>query len=179
MPLRQPAPDPGVMDRAPELDGGAKVGASVREAGAAAAPVAKVRPAEAPAPAQLHGLERAIERAEMRQVGNAAEVQLWMRTDQLGKVAVRLMERAGLIEVAVRAANPVTRGWLAEGLPALVDSMRERGFDVRDSGPTALAAPDWWAQDRHGRQPGQGRDDKKRRPEQEPAEFSLNPGDVS
>jgi hypothetical protein len=101
-----------------------------------------------------------------------------MRPEHLGKVAVRLVERAGVVELAVRAETPAARSWLAEGLPTLVDGLRERGFEVSPAGPAHPTALDWWAQDRHGARHQQHRDGHKRR-SQPTAVFSLEPGEVS
>jgi flagellar hook-length control protein FliK len=101
-----------------------------------------------------------------------------MRPEHLGKVAVRLVERAGVVELAVRAEAPAARGWLAESLPALVDGLRQRGFEVSPAGTAHHPALDWWAQDRHGARHQQPRDGHKRRGEP-PTVFSLEPGEVS
>jgi hypothetical protein len=88
------------------------------------------------------------------------------------------VERAGIVELAVRAEAPAARGWLAEGLPALVDGLRERGFEVNPASSSGQTALDWWAQDRHGSRQQQPRDGHKRRREP-PLVFSLESGEVS
>ena len=143
------------------------------ETGPRAAPAAS----DPPRPAQLHGLERAIERAELRQSPGTAEVNLWMRPEHLGKVAVRLVERAGVVEVAVRAETSSARGWLAEGLPTLVESMRERGFEIRQTGRGTETGLDRWAQDQQNGGQGRPRDGRRSGEHDNAGVFSLETGD--
>jgi hypothetical protein len=126
----------------------------------------------------LHGLERAIERAELRPSASAPEVHLWMRPAHLGKVAVRLVERAGVVEVAVRAETPAARGWLAEGLPALLDDLRARGFGIQEAGRPGETGIDWWAQQRPDARREPGRREPSRRRSGRTV-FSMQTGESS
>ena len=197
---RSPAPAPRQSPRwTAEVAEVAEAAPPAAESKAPARPLPSSRPSEAPAPepvsaraavegspkpqpspqpAQLHGLERAIERAELRQSSGSSEINLWMRPEHLGKVAVRLVERAGVVEVAVRAETSSARGWLAEGLPTLVDGLRERGFEINHALRGAETGLDWWAQDRQGGKQQQPHDGQKRRG-RETAVFSLEPGEPS
>lgn len=163
-----PAPEPAIQERPGVLKPARTLS---EEASTAPDPPPRPAPAGQSGPAleepepksapQLHGLERAIERAAWRQSGAASEVNLWMRPEHLGKVAVRLVERAGAVEVAVRAESPAARGWLAEWLPTLVEGLRERGFEVQPAVRDGGVALDWWAQERRGG--GQGQDSGRKR----------------
>jgi hypothetical protein len=134
-------------------------------------------PPPSPGPPELHGLERAIERAELRQSPQTSELNLWMRPEHLGKVAVRLIERAGVVEIAVRAETSLARSWLAEGLPGLFDRLHERDFETRPALRGAEAGLDGRSQD-HPERHRQARDGQKRR-DREAALFSLEPGETS
>lgn len=135
-------------------------------------------PPSSPGPPELHGLERAIERAELRQSPQTSELNLWMRPEHLGKVAVRLIERAGVVEIAVRAETSLARSWLAEGLPGLFDRLHERDFETRPALRGAEAGLDGRSQDHPEGRRQQARDGQKRR-DREAALFSLEPGETS
>jgi len=136
-------------------------------------------PPPSAAPAELHGLERAIERAELRQSPQTSELNLWMRPEHLGKIAVRLIERAGVVEIAVRAENSLARGWLAEGLPTLFDRLHERGFETSPALRGAEARLDARPEDQPDGRRQQWRDGQKRRDHREAEIFSLEPGETS
>jgi flagellar hook-length control protein FliK len=135
-------------------------------------------PPPSPGPPELHGLERAIERAELRQTPQTSELNLWMRPEHLGKVAVRLIERAGVVEIAVRAETSLARSWLAEGLPGLFDRLHERDFETRPALRGAEAGLDGRSQDHADGRRQQARDGQKWR-DREAALFSLEPGETS
>ena len=106
-------------------------------------------------PAQVHGFEQTIERASLRQNGPASEVNLWMRPEHLGKVVVRLIERAGVVEVALRAESAGARQLLSEALPSLVGSLDEKGWQVTRARAGSETALDWFAQGHGQRRQGE------------------------
>jgi hypothetical protein len=89
---------------------------------------------------------------------------------------VRLVERAGVVEVAVRADASAARGWLTEGLPGLVEGLRERGFEVNQplQDQTGLK---WWSQDRQGSR--HQREGEKHRASHQRTVFTLESGEPS
>jgi len=206
-PERDPAPPPAARRSAPPVERATVLGKSEpaepappgNQAETPVRPVRLIPPVEAPVsppaplraaagdpppppppqPAQLHGLERAIERAELRQSPQTSELNLWMRPEHLGKVAVRLIERAGVVEIAVRAESSLARGWLAEGLPTLFDRLHERGFETGPALRGAEAGLDGRSQDHPDGRRQQSRDGQKRRDHREAALFSLEPGETS
>ena len=197
-PERHPAPPPAAprsvslveraMAREPDLPGN-QIETPLRSVRPAVeAPVPQPAPLRAsgdppgpppsPGPPELHGLERAIERAELRQTPQTSELNLWMRPEHLGKVAVRLIERAGVVEIAVRAETSLARSWLAEGLPGLFDRLHARDFETRPALRGAEAGLDGRSQDHLEGRRQQARDGQKRR-DREAALFSLEPGETT
>ncbi len=206
-PDRAPAPPPAARHNAPSLERALVLEKSdpaepAPPANPAETPVRPVRltvPVEAPVPqpaplraaagdppppppssepAELHGLERAIERAELRQSPQISELNLWMRPEHLGKVAIRLIERAGVVEIAVRAETSLARGWLAEGLPTLFERLQERGF-AASALRGAEAGLEGRTEDHPDGRRQQWRDGQKRRDRHETTLFSLEPGETS
>ena len=97
------------------------------------------RPATLPAtgrrPAEQAGPPAtAIETATLAKAANRNTLQIQTRDEQLGRVVIRLTERAGLIKAMVRTDGTRSRELLAQQLPALVESLVRRGFETRHDG---------------------------------------------
>ncbi len=60
------------------------------------------------------------------------QVKLMLRPERLGEVEVDLKMRAGELDAAFRAANPVTRDLLNDGLPRLREVLAGAGMDIAD-----------------------------------------------
>ncbi len=136
-------------------------------------------PAYQPA-ARLEGLAvravEVIERAELRPSPRGAEVQLLLRPENLGRVAVRLIERDGVVEMTVRSDSQPARSLLGESLPSLIEAMNDRGWEIsrleRGRGDVFV----WSSTHEQGRQQrgGQQQRDQQHQPAGQPeAEFSL------
>ena len=116
------------------------------------------------------GREPIVELAALRSTPRSSQVQLLLHTEPLGRVAVRLVERAGLVEVAVRSSNHILKTMLSDSLPSLIGSLTQRGFDAS---PVATrggeAGLGWWTAEeqarggRQDRQPG-NREQRRGRP---------------
>jgi flagellar hook-length control protein FliK len=62
---------------------------------------------------------------------SGSEVQrlnLLLQDDRLGRIALRMVDRAGLIHAVVRTDGTRVAQLLSESLPALVDSLAQRGL---------------------------------------------------
>jgi len=55
-----------------------------------------------------------------------------LHDDRLGRVSLNLTERAGLIDLMVRADRPATVRTLQDSLPALVEQLAQRNFRAED-----------------------------------------------
>jgi flagellar hook-length control protein FliK len=112
-------------------------------------PEAVARPAEAesrPAAAasEASAPDAMVERAALHMSASGNTIELLLRAEHLGRVAVRLIERAGVIEVAVRSDSQPLRTLLAESLPSLVQTLDERGWQVARSAAGGETGLNWW-----------------------------------
>jgi hypothetical protein len=69
-----------------------------------------------------------METADFDRREDQTRFQLVLRDDRLGRVSLNLTERAGLIDLMVRADRPATARTLQDSLPALVDSLAQRNL---------------------------------------------------
>jgi hypothetical protein len=81
-----------------------------------------------------------------------------MEDDRLGRIALRLVDRAGLIHAVVRTDGARTAQVISESLPALLESLSQRGL------PSSWALPPSSGSD----QPPGSRPDQQRRQRQSP-----------
>jgi hypothetical protein len=84
---------------------------------------------------------------------NGSRLSLLMDDDRLGRIALRMIDRAGLIQAVVRTEDTATTQALQDSLPQLLESLSHKGM-----------AASWHAGGDDGRaysngegQPGQGR----------------------
>jgi len=135
-----------------------------------------VDPTPAAAAERVDRVERLVEMGQLRSSGGSSRVELLVHPDSFGRVAVRLLERGGLIEVAVRSDSPRLQALLGEGLPSLVAGLEDRAWQVRGLEQGEGAMPDWFAGREQGRQGSQDRRGSPERRQQDPEEgFSLEP----
>ncbi len=130
---------------------------------------------------QPQEFEPAIEKATLRPATGGSELQLLLRPEHLGRVAVRLIERGGLVEVAVRTDNHALKNLLAETLPSLVDGMHRQGFQISRVAPGEGDSPlGWWTAEEQAGRGGRERHPQRRpaRPGQPAQAFALE-GDLS
>ncbi len=76
------------------------------------------------------GLNPAVERACVSSTPAGSRIDLLLRPEGLGRVAVRLVERGDRLEVAVRSESQPAKSLLAESLPSLVEGLRRQGWDI-------------------------------------------------
>ncbi len=129
--------------------------------GAVRVPAVRAEAAEQP-----RGAEPLVDMASVRSSRGSSEVQLLLRPEALGRVAVRLVERAGQLEVAVRSDNQPLRALLTDSLPSLIHGLHERGWEVSRPEYAGREASSWWlAQDQGSRrqQEQPRRDEAERR----------------
>jgi hypothetical protein len=78
-----------------------------------------------------------LEAAELDPRPERTQFRLVLRDDHLGRVSLSLTERAGLIDLMVRADRRATVRTLQDSLPVLVDQLTQRQFRA----DTAAYAP--------------------------------------
>ena len=99
--------------------------------------------------------ERIVEIAEMRQQAAGQELNIVFRDDALGRVGVRLAERAGIVQTLIRSDNHQGAKIIGSSLPALLESLSERGMQLSShSNPYTGDEPNHRAFDHHA---GRGR----------------------
>lgn len=75
-----------------------------------------------------------VETALLERTHEQQALQLQVRDEKLGRVVIRLTERAGLIDAMVRTDGVRSRELLGQQLPLLVESLVRRGFETRHEG---------------------------------------------
>lgn len=90
------------------------------------------KPADRPSPAVFDRLEAALEQP----AADGRRLRVVVHDDQLGRVSVRLVERAGLIDAMLRADRPEAARVLADSLGSLAESLTRRGLEFRETDPS-------------------------------------------
>lgn len=99
--------------------------------------------------------ERIVEIAEMRQQAAGQELNIVFRDGALGRVGVRLAERAGIVQTLIRSDNHQGAKIIGSSLPALLESLSERGMQLSShSNAYTGDEPNYRAFDHHA---GRGR----------------------
>jgi flagellar hook-length control protein FliK len=115
--------------------------------------------AEAPPPVlpRVVATDEPVPRSErfeitpLRAAPGTSELQLLVRPESLGRVTVRLIERGGVVDIAVRSETSAARAVLAESLPSLLEGLEQRGWQIDRLGATNQSALDWWTAGHHRR----------------------------
>jgi flagellar hook-length control protein FliK len=87
-------------------------------------------PAEEPQGAQ----NAKVDLAMLQKKSGSHQMDLWLRDNELGRVSLRMVERAGLVSAVVRADNQRGAELLSGSLPQLLESLSERGLQPVWSG---------------------------------------------
>lgn len=74
--------------------------------------------------------DRVVELAELRQQAAVREMNIVLRDDTLGRVGLRLSERAGVVQTVIRSDNYQGTKMIGNSIPALLESLSERGIPV-------------------------------------------------
>jgi hypothetical protein len=74
--------------------------------------------------------ERVVELAELRQQAAGREMNIVLRDDTLGRVGLRLAERAGVVQTVIRTDSYQGARIISSSIPALLESLSERGMPV-------------------------------------------------
>jgi hypothetical protein len=74
-----------------------------------------------------------METAELDRRDDQTQFRIVLRDDRLGRVSLSLTERAGLIDLMVRADKPATVRTLQDTLPTLVDALAQRHFRAENA----------------------------------------------
>lgn len=74
--------------------------------------------------------ERVIELAELRQQAAGREMNIVLRGGTLGRVGLRLAERAGVVQTVIRSDSYQGAKMIGNAIPALLESLSERGMPV-------------------------------------------------
>ncbi len=135
----------------------------------ASAPAADAAGREAPtelkasqpslAAGRLAAPEPAVEAAALRGAAGRRDLNLVVRAGELGRVSVRIVERAGQLSAVLRSENPRAAQVLSDNVPALLESLSERGLgaESRQAGAGAYDSEPHDQQRRHRQQRQQGR----------------------
>jgi len=105
-------------------------------------------------------MERLVELAALQKTHAGHRLNLVVQDDRLGRVALRLVERGGILETIVRAQHARTGRALSEGLPYLIESLAARGVEASPAGESPAGG---WQQEAQ-RQDARSR--QQRRPRQ-------------
>ncbi|MDA1312185.1 MAG: flagellar hook-length control protein FliK [Acidobacteria bacterium] len=79
----------------------------------------------------------AVQTALLEKTPEQQTLQLQIQDEKLGRVVIRLTERAGLIDAMVRTDGTRSRELLGQQLPLLVESLARRGFATRQDSPSS------------------------------------------
>ncbi|MBI1358344.1 MAG: hypothetical protein GC160_28750 [Acidobacteria bacterium] len=109
-------------------------------------------PAAEPKPAAPAEPSTQVVASEVRRTGDATQLRVLVEDDRLGSLALRLAERGGGVEVMLRAENPAAARQLQQGLPALYDSLLQRGFQTDARSWTPSSGSDGGRQQQHQQQ---------------------------
>ena len=144
---REHAPQPQIQDAQPAAAVPTRI---VAQADApperSTAPPATAVPAR-PGPPEVHS-------ADLEHSPQQTQFRLVLRDDRLGRVSLHLTERAGLIDLMVRADKPATARALQDSLPSLIDALAQRNFRAE----TAPFMPPGGSPDRHEQHDRERRD---------------------
>ncbi len=75
-------------------------------------------------------MERIVEMASLQKKLDANRMNILLQDERLGRVVVRLTERAGLVDAMARADSTRAREVIAENLPSLMESLGRRGLQA-------------------------------------------------
>jgi flagellar hook-length control protein FliK len=73
---------------------------------------------------------RIIELAELKQQTAGQEMNIVLRDDTLGRVGLRLTERAGIVQTVIRSDSYQGAKVISSSIPALLDALTDRGMPV-------------------------------------------------
>ena len=119
------------------------------------------QPVSEPSAVPTPPVEYPLVSAKLNQQGARTTLNVVIHDDRLGRVALRLVERGGWIDTAIRASDPRGAQLLASATSGLVEALQQRGILALASG----GATAWDSQE------GQRRDNPHR--EQEPQRRRL------
>jgi hypothetical protein len=115
-----------------------------------------------------------IDLASLQKKAEVHQLDLLLQDDRVGRVSLRLTERAGLVDAMLRADSVRGREMLLESLPSLLDALARRGLEPSLEGGNE-------GQARSGgeafEQPG-GRSRNPRHPQQRPPRNLPQPEEV-
>ncbi len=117
--------------------------------------------------------EKVVEAAQIQKQIDQTRLNLVIRDDHLGRISLRMIERAGVLETAMRADNPRTAQILNDSLLALLETLSNRGLQTEASSSNGFSEN---PRDAHSgrRQPRQQRDQSKNGGRQQRPVFRLN-----
>ena len=123
------------------------------------------RAASSPASANegAETIERFVEMASLRRQSASGQMNIHLRDSRLGRISLRLVERAGLIEAIVRSDNPRTGSLINDTLPRLFESLAGRGLQAQAAAHSNGSAG---YGDPHHQQQGGRRQQRSFRPKQ-------------
>ena len=108
-------------------------------------------------------VERLVEMATLHRQSASGQMNILLRDSRLGRLSLRLVERAGLIDTIVRSDNPRTATLINDTLPQLIESLAGRGLQAQAAAQSNGSAS---YGDPHQQQQGGRRQQRSFRPKQ-------------
>ena len=92
--------------------------------------------AESSSTERTEAVERLVEMAALQRKTDATQMNVLLRDSRLGRISLRFVERAGLIDTIVRGDNPRGAALISDNLWQLVESLTGRGLQASAGSPT-------------------------------------------
>ncbi len=128
-----------------------------REPAAAPQRGARAQPAELP-----RSVEKVIEAAQIERRAGLTRMNIVVKDPGIGRVAIRMVERAGTVDTMIRADTSATAQRISDQIPLLLESLSEKGMQAHGASAGNLSQE----QERSNSERQQQRDQQGRRQQQ-------------
>lgn len=99
-----------------------------REVSAPAQRSVRTQPTELP-----RAVEKIIEAAQVERRSGLTRMNIVIQDQSIGRVAIRMVERAGTVDTMIRANTPVTAQRISDQIPLLLESLSEKGMQTHSA----------------------------------------------
>lgn len=99
-----------------------------RELAAPAQRGVRTQPADLP-----RSVEKIIEAAQVERRSGLTRMNIVIKDQSIGRVAIRMVERAGTVDTMIRANTPVTAQRISDQIPLLLESLSEKGMQAHSA----------------------------------------------
>ncbi len=128
-----------------------------REPAAAPQRGTRAQPTELP-----RSVEKVIEAAQIERRAGLTRMNIVVKDPGIGRVAIRMVERAGTVDTMIRADTSVTAQRISDQIPLLLESLSEKGMQAHGASAGNLSQE----QERSNSERQQQRDQQSRRQQQ-------------